>query len=227
MRRLRFVLTVCTVAALAIALAAPALAKGKPPRDNGCTKIQDGVLEYSPEHYLADSPLTVGFDDYGYNYQAHLFNGTYANVYLGRDGFPAYDGDTDAYLAENPDVVTHWAWQWRDVQLSMKWNSAWLANTDCRGDGELDRYYGFDSYIGSGAWTTNHMAGGGGAGNWTYFTKIVAAPADATEVLDIWYAADGTEIGPEIWGSFATIQDVESGLGATYVSPSGPGFGKF
>jgi hypothetical protein len=57
--------------------------------------------------------------------------------------------------------------------------------------------------------------------------KIVAAPADAYTAGGIWYAADGTEIGPVIWGAFAIIQQVVSGEGATYVSPSGPGLGKW
>lgn len=61
----------------------------------------------------------------------------------------------------------------------------------------------------------------------TYFTKIVAVPEDAELKEGVWYTADGTEIGPEIWGSFATIQTVESGEGATYVSPNGAGLGQF
>jgi len=60
-----------------------------------------------------------------------------------------------------------------------------------------------------------------------HFTKIVAVPADAVLVSGIWYTADGTEIGPEIWGDFATIQEVESGAGATYISPSGPSLGNW
>jgi len=111
--------------------------------------------------------------------------------------------------------------------LQMKWNDAWLSNMDCDGDNKLDRHHGFESYIGSGAWLTNHMSGGKGKDHWTYFVKIVAAPADATSSEGLWYAADGTEIGPVIWGAFAIIQEVESGAGATYVSPAGPGFGKF
>jgi hypothetical protein len=215
----------------------------------------------------------------------------------------------------------------------MKWNDAWLANVDCDGDGLLDRHYGFGSYIGSGAWLTNHMWGsylhladewslvfvrddgaefphtwsntslsdgqftGDGVsglhsytfvgtldGNnlsfvatyghtlpgytytaegsvladgslsgtwqgsngrygtwysttgalsnceWDYFTKIVAAPADATTSGGVWYAADGTEIGPVIWSQFATIQTVENdpcaGIeGIQYISPDHPGFG--
>ena len=196
-------------------------------KDDTCTTLQDGILTYAAGHYLEGEPLPMGYDPYGYNYQAHMFNGSYANAYLGRDGFPPYDGDDEAYLAVNPNAESHWTWPYRNTQVMMKWNDAWLSNKDCDGDGVLDRYYGFASYIGSGAWLTNHMSGGEKKDHWTYFTKIVAAPADAVKVDGVWYAADGTEIGPVIWGSFATIQEVESGLGATYVSPAGPGLGTF
>ncbi len=191
------------------------------------TTIQEGLLEYSAGHFLEGEPLEAGFDPYGYNYKAHLFRGSYANVYLGRDGFPPYEGDEEAYLEDYPDAENRWAWPYRDDQLIMKWNDAWLSNMDCDGDGKLDRHFGFGSYSGSGAWLTNHQSGGKGKDHWTYFVKIVAAPADATAVDGIWYAADGTKIGPVIWGAFAVIQEVESGSGATYVSPLGPGFGKF
>lgn len=71
------------------------------------------------------------------------------------------------------------------------------------------------------------MAGGAGSDHSNYFTEIVAVPTDAVRVGGVWYSADGTEIGPVIWGSFATIQIVESGIGATYVSPAGPGLGNW
>jgi len=121
----------------------------------------------------------------------------------------------------------------------MKWNDAWISNKDCDGDGLLDRHYGFDSYIGSGAWLTNHQMGqeiddetGEVLYTWSYFVKIVAAPADAEAVAGIWYAADGTEIGPVIWGEFAVIQEISNDPGAgqhgvLYKSPAGPGFGKY
>jgi hypothetical protein len=212
-------------------------------------RIKDGVLTYSAGHYLAGQPLQLGYDPYGYNYQGHLFEGSYANVYLGGHGFPPYpyEGSEDEkaqYLEDNPDAADKWYWPYRDVYLVMKWNDAWLANTD-RGtdgiigsdpDGKLDRHYGHDSYIGSGAWETNHMVGtyelDGETIEWDYFTKIIAAPADAYKEGGVWYAADGTEIGPVIWGSFATILTVENdpGIGAEgkqYGSPAGPGFGKW
>jgi hypothetical protein len=179
-----------------------------------------------------------------------MFNGSYANVYLGRAGFPPYEGDDDAYLAENPAAENHWAWPYRDVTLGMKWNDQWLSNQDRDQDGSLDRHSGYPSYIGSGAWETNHMQGSYEVevnGNikqhhWTYFVKIVAVPSDATyddangngnaDDGETWYNGDGIEIGPSIWGAFAEIQSVENdpfaGLhGKQYGSPAGPGFGQY
>ncbi len=435
------------------------------------TRIKDGILTYSTGHYLEDKPIPLGFDDYGYNYQAHLFNSYYPNAYLGRDGYPPFEGDLEAYnqrlidegyiiqgknyddvtlsdwqskntpdtwdltksdlvlkytidmsemltpgwvpvevglrqeggpnldpnyiggwlqsmfksAADNPsadlndyhvlmkhgwldeyydytttgsmantapwtyinyafyfdrgavdefqetywnykDEVTYntkgvyeieityqaltsslatmfvkingedqgfyttgydsanppnlipvgrtftgdmtkmqvfygrgsgggtveltdisvqysfentpynkWYWYPED-QLAMKWNDAWLSNLDRDLDGALDRHWGFDSYIGSGAWLTNHQSGeyelDGKMIKWNYFTKIVAAPADATSIDGVWYAADGTEIGPAIWGEFAIIQIVENdpGIdahGLQYVSPLSAGLGAY
>jgi len=137
-----------------------------------------------------------------------------------------------------------WCQVYEDVELMMKWNDAWLSNKDCDFDGNLDRHRGYESYIGSGAWLTNHQSGwvevDGKLRKWTYFVKIVAVPEDAEkepkevgeEEVDYWYTADGNEIGPVIWGEFATIQEVyndpsQGAHGILYKSPVGPGFGKF
>ena len=165
--------------------------------------------------------IEPGYDEWGYNYQAHLFNGGYCDAY--RDAA--------------------WCQPYKYVELLMKWNDAWLSNKDCdeEKDGLLDRHAGFDSYIGSGAWTTNHQSetyydDDGNIQKWNYFVKIVAAPADAIKISGengkYWFAADGTEIGPVIWGDFAIIQQIynDSGTGehgVEYLSPAGPGFGKF
>lgn len=68
--------------------------------------------------------------------------------------------------------------------------------------------------------------------NWTYFVKIVAVPEDAIEEGGYWYTPDGEEIGPVIWGQFAIVQEVSNDPcvgehGVLYLSPVGPGFGKF
>jgi len=67
---------------------------------------------------------------------------------------------------------------------------------------------------------------------WNYFTKIVAAPADAYKDGGMWYTSDGEEIGTVIWGEFATVLEVYNDQGTgehgvLYKSPVGPGFGKF
>lgn len=167
------------------------------PKQEGCVRIQSGTLETSTGEII-----TTGYDEFGYNYQAHMFNGRYCDY----DRVPGGD--------------------FCDIKLMMNWNDAWLSNMDCDGDGKLDRHHGFDGYIGSGAWLTNHMEGGKGKDHWTYFVKIVAVPEDAQLISGVWHTADGTEIGPAIWGAFAIIQEVESGAGATYISPTGPGLGK-
>lgn len=198
MRRLFF----CSlVIALTTAVALVWVAIGGAGDDGNCATIQDGLIVDS-----AGNPVVLGYDQFGYNYQAHIFNGRYC--------------DSDRVAGG----------EYCDVHLVMKWNNAWLSNTDCDGDSLLD------SYMGSGAWTTNHMWGtyetAGGTCKWYYFVKIVAVPAGAYFDSEggYWYAADGTEIGPAIWGDFAIIQEVINdpcaGLsGKQYISPVGPGFG--
>jgi hypothetical protein len=202
-----------------------------------CAKIKEGTLKYAVGHYLV-GPLQTGYNVFGYNYQAHLFDGSYANAYLGGDGFPPYMGDTVAYEAKNPTVVSKWYWEYRSTRVLMKWNDAWLSNLDCNGDGLLDRHYGYTSYIDSGAWETNHMwdsytdSISGTMCTWNWFTKIVAVPAGSTLTGEVWYNSDGTEIGPSLWGDFATIMSVYNDpcagtTGVEYLSPAGPGFGKY
>jgi hypothetical protein len=193
MKKLMLVLVLLALLVMPSTVGANGLCK-----EDGCTTIQDGTLYASTGELI-----TTGYDEFGYNYQAHMFNGRYC--------------DYDRVIGGDSC----------DVNLIMKWNDAWLSNKDCDDDDTLDRHYGHDSYIGSGAWCTNHMSGGKGKDHWTYFVKIVAVPEDATQDAGIWYTADGTEIGPSIWGSFAIVQEIESGLGVLYLSPAGPGLGKW
>ncbi|HUV43000.1 MAG TPA: hypothetical protein VMY36_03835 [Patescibacteria group bacterium] len=189
-------------AGAALLLAAVPVFGAKP--DPACKTIQSGELYASTGELL-----TTGYDEYGYNYQAHMFNGRYC--------------DYDRVIGGD----------YCDVDLVMKWNDAWLSNTDCNDDYLLDRYYGYTSYIGSGAWLTNHQTGVNEDGShWEYFVKIVAAPADAENIGGTWYTADGVEIGPAIWGAFAIIQQVSNDPaldehGLIYKSPASPGFGYY
>lgn len=199
-----------------------------------CATIQSGTIVYQ-SGLLAGTPIPVGFDAWGYNYQAHMFLGSYFNAYARGDGFPAYQGDDDAYLVANPTVVSHWAWPYRSITLEMKWNDAWLSNKDCDGDGALDRHYGFAAYAGSGAWLTNHQSDVEDGVHWTDFVKIVALPTSATLGADgNWYATDGSQYGPDPqWGDkFAIIQEVYNdpavaAHGVLSKSAVNPGFGYY
>jgi hypothetical protein len=202
---MRILIVALTFAALVVGL--PAVTSAQP---LACTTIQSGTLFNS----VGDT-LETGFDNWGYNYQAGSFNGKYCDAYRG----------------------AAWCQQWKDDDLAMKWNDAWLSNVDCDEDGSLDRHHGFTSYRGSGAWETNHQKGvyfdvNGKKQRWEYFVKIVAAPLDATLNGGVWYAADGSVIGNEIWGDFAVTQEVYNDTGTgdhgvLYLSPYSAGLGRF
>ena len=189
----------------ALALAVAAVASGSAAAD--CASIQSGTLLNSE-----GETITTGFDSWGYNYGAHSFNGTYCDAY--RDAA--------------------WCQDYREDELQMKWNDAWLSSSDCDGDEYLDRHLGYPTYIGSGAWLTNHMSGwvydnNGKKRKWTYFIKIVAAESNDELVQGVWYR-DGVEVGPAIWGEFIIVEEVSNdptaGLhGIQYKSPVGPGLG--
>ena len=133
-----------------------------------------------------------GFDQWGYNYGAHLFNGFYGNY--SRPVTPVSEGD----------------------KLIMKWNDAWLSTTRERPA----------SYIGSGAWLTNHMSGSyigddGKDHTWTYFVKIVAMPT---------VGYDCTQLnGYPIWGAMCVVQEINNdpyaGIHGVVFKPVDPGLG--
>jgi hypothetical protein len=187
----------------------------------------------------------TGVNAYGYNYQAHSFNGNYFNSYANTAGFPPYNGDDATYLAANPTVTTFWAWPYRSYDAAMKWNDAWLSNKDCNADGKLDRPDDSGgTYIGSGAWLTNHISwtttdATGKEMNANEFTKIVAIPVGATIAtpIDPYYGeltvyVSGQVMGLQIWGDMAVIQDVlnDKSIGEHGLFVKGQiaaGFGKF
>ena len=119
-------------------------------KPSACATIQGGTITDKN-----GVQLVPGFDKWGYNYQAHIFDG-YAGNYT-RPAVPVTSGD----------------------KLVMKWSDAWLANVDCNGDHKLDR--GLVDGVVSGVsmgWETNHYVGSyidenGNAQKYTDFYKIV------------------------------------------------------
>lgn len=233
----RFALLAIVLALLAtVSVASPVMAGGK-----SGTRIQDGVLRY-PSGYLAGQLMKVGYDVYGTDFQAHAFCGYYANIVFWHWGLPPYDGNDEAYLAANPGVAQNsylmtYVWPYRHDLLVIKWNDAWLSNMDGNGDGLLDGWYLGPDHMGTGAWQTTHIKGSyigddGKKHNWEYLEKLVAVPQDAVKIDGTWYTADGTEIGPSVFGSFAIVQSVYNDPcggyhGLEYLSPNSAGLGTY
>lgn len=169
-----------------------------PPDEPDCATIQGGTITDS-----AGNPVSVGFDQFGYNYQAHLFVGTYDSVDRNLDG--TYWGSTGDYV---------------DDTLIMKWSNSWLANVDCNGDGKLDRGL-VDGVVGgtSLGWLTNEVTGdydsdddGVQDAHYTWFEKIV------------WVGPGGS-----LWGQYEVIQQVGNdptgGFNGLQFKVGAPGFG--
>ncbi len=161
-----------------------------------CATIQSGTITDS-----SGNPVSVGFDQYGYNYQAHLFVGTYDSVDRNLDG--TYWGSTGDYV---------------DDELSMKWSDDWIANRDCDGDGKLDRGSAAP-YGTSQGWLTNQVVGdydsdGDGTqdAHYTDFVKVV------------WVGPSG-----DLWGQYTIIQEVYNdpvgGFHGLQLKVGAPGFG--
>ncbi|OGV91555.1 hypothetical protein A3A66_00270 [Microgenomates group bacterium RIFCSPLOWO2_01_FULL_46_13] len=164
---------------------------------SGCATIQDGTITDS-----AGNPVELGYDQYGYNYQAHMFNGTYDGSDRNLDG--TYWGATGDYVDDN---------------LIMKWSDAWLANVDCNGDNKLDRGLVDGNVEGTSlGWLTNQVEGDYDSdgdstqdAHYTYFAKIV------------WVGSGG------LWGAYDVIEEVYNdpvgGFTGLYSKVGAPGFG--
>lgn len=138
-----------------------------------CAKIKDGTIAD-----VQGNPITVGYDKWGYNYQAHMFNGLYDN--FSRPANPVTEGN---------------------VTLMMKWSDDWLSNQDCDGNGKLDR--GGDGSGISKGWLTNHEEGDylgvdKDYHHYTYFVKIVYDGG----------AACSAGNSSCLWGSYTIIEEV-------------------
>ena len=206
MKKILSVISATILAAVGLFSAVPAFAD-KPAQtdsqgveiawvDSSCTDIKSGLLTDS-----LGNTLTMGYDEFGYNYQAHMFNGTYDSSDRVLDG--TYWGSIGDYV---------------DDKLMMKWSDEWLANVDCDNDGLLDR--GLINGTASGTsmgWLTNHVVGDytdvNGAQTYTYFTKI-----------------GWTGPGSPLWGEYTVLEEVyndpAAGFTGLYSKLGVPGLGQ-
>jgi len=183
-----------------------------------------------------NNPKYTGFNEFGYNWQAHHFNGILINAVFGdfidENGNPAmgmdpYTGDDEAYLAAYPflsDPSYAMFWSFRNINLVMHWNKTLIS--------DLGVYP--DSWFDSNGWITFHYSGTVENKNWSQFQKLVAARSSDELRGYTWYDQDGNELGyASDWSDLIIVQIRSTGeppfpfMPGSYNSPVSPGLGKY
>ena len=168
---------------------------------SGCSKesIDDTTdLTQIQETELAaknNKNISSGFNEYGFNWNAHHFNGILMNVFFSDPmfegapfyGMPPYTGDDDDYLNNNPEAadLPFWIWNYRHVNLVMHWNEALISR---------EAVYNMP-WFNSTAFITFHYSGGEGDTRWSQFQKMVAAKETDNFLEGKWYNKNEDEIG--------------------------------
>jgi len=121
-----------------------------------------------------------GFNEWGYNYQANIFNGMYCD---------AYEDAT-------------WCQPHKDIKLQMKWSDEWLNEDRVRCAGTSQE----GSSACEGAWLTNHQRETyedeetGKTCTWEWFLKIVYIDGEESTCDDLG--------GKWLWGAYCEIQSI-------------------
>ncbi|WP_319501050.1 hypothetical protein [uncultured Draconibacterium sp.] len=165
-----------------------------------------------------NSDKVTGVDEYGYNWNAHHFNGSFYNAIVGDNLYAfapwshttPYRGVDEEITPADPGDLMYdlWsiAWYLRDVNLLMHWNEALISK-----EGVYPA--SLDEWIGSDAWITFKYSGVDANGrSWSQFQKMVAANSDDKLIEGVWYDSEGEEIGIfNDWPQLILVQCVNTG----------------
>ncbi|HYQ57962.1 MAG TPA: hypothetical protein VEP89_11525 [Draconibacterium sp.] len=186
----------------------------------GCEKdfVEDPMDNTELKSGNSGNDKVTGVDEYGYNWNAHLFKGSFYNAIVG-DNLYAFTewSHTEPYMgvdddffqaAETDNLYDLWgmAWWLRHVNLVMKWNESLISEEGVYPSN-------LDDWIGSDAWITFHYSGVDENGNsWSQFQKMVAANSDDELIGGVWYDNEGEEIGIfNDWTQLILVQCVNTG----------------
>jgi len=184
----------------------------------------------------------TGFDQWGYNWNAHQFKGYLINAWFGDEidpsapwykKAPPYNGDWEGYASDHPEVWDYSFWYYGNMTLVMHWNESAISSEGVYQYPILD----------TDAWISFHYRAGEGKDKWSQFQKYVAAKStDYAEILFYdgdspvygkWYSAEGHYLGDYyLWPDRILIQvvntgNVPEGMLAGFKSPMGPGLGQY
>ena len=169
----------------------------------------------------------MGFDEWGYNYPANMFNGYYWN---NQRPDPAWTKDTISDAPSETWLIMKWSDEWMTTKCGPDLVTGKLVQRGCDKDCVCTGSSGVP-----GAWETNHQWGSyeqnGETCNWNYFVKIVHPGEDAYKEDGMWYTVDGEAIGTVIWTAYAKILQIsndpcaeEHGVLNNWEAPTGFGF---
>lgn len=187
----------------------------------------------------ADKSKLIGFDEWGFNYNARLFDGYLINAMFGDPAFMymphckdmIYSGEGVGFWEE---VLVRYPYfnymmpaAMLDCKLKMKWNNALLSQ-----DGVYP-----DSWVDTGAWIVFHYQMNTSEQQWTQVRTLVASKSTDALTGDYWYDQDGNEIGKRsyYWPELIVVKVINNGdnpfipaaMPDDYLSPSGAGVGKY
>lgn len=178
----------------------------------------------------------TGFDEWGFNWRAHQFNGYTINMMLGDhffEGWPhykqfVYHGEGEEFwemIVSNYDYFPFlMPVELLDSKLNMHWNNDLITK-----DGVYPA-----TWVDTNAWIDFKYSGKDGNKTWSHFRKLVASKSTDVLTDGIWYNQHGQEIGVESWyfPELIVIQVVNTGdippfFYDEYKTPWGPGYGNY
>lgn len=183
----------------------------------------------------AKTDKVTGFNEWGYNWNAHHFNGILMNAIIGDNLYNgAFFGDWEPYLGDDETYINNHPgiqvtpefylpganelpfWLFRNVKLVMHWNESLISR-------EGVYPVPLDNWIDTDAWITFHYSGIDENGKrWSQFQKMVSRePTDKHGELitdlfgnksGIWYNEQDEQIGVyNNWEQLIMIQVVNTG----------------
>lgn len=186
---------------------------------------KDLLMEPSSESSLKSASNASGklntFDVYGFNWQAHHFNGYLVNAILGdylyKDmpfhNWKPYAGEGESFIQEFDNTFGFFMLPpaLLDCELVMHWNDELIS---CEG------VYP-DTWIDSNGWITFHYSMDIKGQKWSQFQKLVATRS--TDYLEngIWYNKEGKEIGimSYDWNTLIIVKVVSTGNVPAFMYP--------
>lgn len=186
-----------------------------------------------------DKTKLTGFDEWGFNYNACLFDGYLINAMFGDPAFMymphykdmVYTGEGDSFWEEVVSKYSYFVYMMPadmlDCKLMMKWNTNLLSK---------EGIYPV-TWVDSGAWIVFHYQMNTDEQKWSQVRTLIACRSTDTLDGDFWYDADGIEIGKKsyYWSELIIVKVVNNGdnpfipsaMPDDYLSPSGAGVGKY